>query len=822
MPTNAFVIDRSLGAVSTARMLEARTKLRVDGVFAGVGVVATVADRAVLSGSQTLQPDELYPAEKNSSVRYYLPRYAVARDEQGRPDVRLRFAPGESGEIGRLVVTLSWTAPVASGVELRVIDHTVIPTLRYRVPVQQADGSAQGGWEKTMALQPLQPSGHLTSTSTTVFSDKSAFDAVYQALRAPAQNATLDLSLRARVGMRTWKQILVGSYVVADQKTMLKKRGALYTTMLQTESFSTVNVAPMTGVRRVRMVAPVAPVAAPVAPPPAAPAAPVSPAIRMAHISPAAMRVATPMRAEAFRVSPAMAARPAVRVAPARPITDAMAATAISPAALHVAATRPITREQLAAVNRPQLKAAVAVSDLKIQGQAAVPINVILDENKQPAVVDAELDNKQSLPFTFDPLQPGNRDVFVDGGYTGAIHLLVPRTLVGPDGSMQAVVYQDSLMRDVLHVQPSGFRLERESSSPFLPSLSFLASDFSTADNDDEADVLYRVVVTYRLEPWLDPNLVELGKAELAKENLVARFTTSVAHDAKLTLDLDLLAEGQVRAEATVDPRTGIVDTLDLDHQAFVRLWRERLAGPGVGGVVEYKMFDGSPARVPVRLALNEPSADIFSVQFIGPVEGQPGRYRVSVRNQVESPARIKALPPEVVSGGVAHAVNPETVINQLLQPQEARQIDYVVSGSTEPLAEFSPAAIGYIEPNLPALLKLLMLTSGYSSLGFKVAVRAVAGAFAQPAAGQEPLTGLLVEFDDGARATLTAADPDAEVAVVGRLTDQILGTADQTQRFFYRVTNMHPSGEGARTSWLDGQGSGLIEVAGAVGTLDF
>jgi hypothetical protein len=221
-------------------------------------------------------------------------------------------------------------------------------------------------------------------------------------------------------------------------------------------------------------------------------------------------------------------------------------------------------------------------------------------------------------------------------------------------------------------------------------------------------------------------------------------------------------------------------------------------------------------------LSLRETSAEIFDVSFVGPVAEHPGRYRVSVRNRVESPARIVQLPPELVGGGVAHAVAAETLLNQVLQPQEARQIDYDVTGATEVITDFSPSAIGQPEPNLPALLRLLMVAKGYSSLGFSVPVAAAPRAFETPASGAEPLTGLIVEFDDGSRATLTPSSPQASVTVVGRMIDQILGTADDTQRYFYRVTNLHATGEGARTSWTEGHGTGTLPVGGAVVRLDF
>jgi hypothetical protein len=483
-----------------------------------------------------------------------------------------------------------------------------------------------------------------------------------------------------------------------------------------------------------------------------------------------------------------------------------------------------VTAAALSRMNTPRLLEAVSESDLEIAGRRAVPVQVALDRRRRPAIVDATLENRQSLPFTFDPSV--NKSVYaVEGFDPVGIHLLLPLRLATPDGSSH-VVFQDNLMRDVVHVTPSEFRLERDPTAPFLPALSFLASQFSTTDNDEDADVLFRVTAVYRLEPWLDPDVVELARAELAKQGLVARFMTSVSQDAKLTLDLDLLGAQQQRAGADIDPDTGITDTLDLDQNTFVRLWRERLANPSGGGVtgrVDYRLFDGSMAQVPVRLSLWETSAELFDVSFVGPVPEQPTCYRILVRNRVESPAWITGLPAEVIaSGGVVYAMNPQSIIGQLVKPKETREIDYCVQGSSAPVVGFEPTVIGRPEPNLGELLKNLMVTGGGGTLGFPLTVKAAQGVFAPPAGGGESLTGLMVEFDDGTRAKLSPEAPQVEVTLLGRFLDQILGTADDRQRYLYRVTNVHAPGEGARTGWREGQGTAALEVGSAVDRLDF
>lgn len=819
---STFVVDRSLGAVPVTKLLDVRAQLRVVGAFEQV--VTDAADRPVLAGGQTLEPGVLYPAERNASLRFYLPLYQVSQDAQGRPAVELRYAARDANEVGRLTITLTWALGATVALEKRVIDHTAALSLRYRVGVQgdAADAAgAAGAREQTLPLQPLLQLGNQLARSTTIFTDRALFDTVYQAMAGPQRSAMLDIQIAAKVGVRTWRQVIVGRPGMVDQAKVLQGRGALFTDMLQRESLSTVRRDSLSGTARVRMTAP-------------APAEEVRiDATRAVLSRPETIRLmAAPApvpreRPAAPRV--AMMVRPAVAV---QPIAMTAAPTAATPVAATLADARlgavegqpRVNAAVLYRVNAPRLSQAVAESDLEIAGRRAVPTRVVLDQSRRPAIVDATLENRQTLPFVFDPAV--DKSVFaVEGFDPGGIHLLLPLRLAAPDGSTH-VVYQDNLMRDVVHVTPSEFRLERDPTAPFLPALSFLASEFGTTDNDTDADVLFRVAAVYRLEPWLDPDVVALARAELARQGLVARFMTSVSQNAKLTLDLDLLGAEQQRAAAEIDPDTGITDTLDLDQNSFVRLWRERLANPSGGGVtgrVDFRLFDGSAAQVPVRLSLWESSAELFDVSFLGPVPEQHATYRILIRNRIESPAWITGLPAEVVDGGgVAHAVDPQSIIGQLVTPKETRQIDYVVQGSSGPVVGFEPSVIGRPEPNLAELLKQLMLTGGSGTLGFALTVKAVEGAFAAPAGGGEPLTGLLVEFDDGTRVSLSADTPQVDVTLAGRFIDQILGTEDTSQRYFYRVTNVHARGEGARTDWREGQGAAPLEVGTAVVRLDF
>src|SRR5262245_30911518 len=206
---SAFVVDRQLGAVPVTQLLAVRTQLVTIGTIDRP--VTTLVDRPVLAGGQALQPNVLCSAERSSALRYYLPLYQLAMDAQRQPAVELRYKAGAANEIGRLTLTLTWTPPQAAGVELRVIDHVASLALTYRVPVQ-GDGAAlavaTGAREHTVPLQPLQQLGNQLARSTTVFTDKALFDSVYQAMGGQQRSATLDIQITARVGVRTWRQVI--------------------------------------------------------------------------------------------------------------------------------------------------------------------------------------------------------------------------------------------------------------------------------------------------------------------------------------------------------------------------------------------------------------------------------------------------------------------------------------------------------------------------------------------------------------------------------------------------------------------------------------
>lgn len=476
-------------------------------------------------------------------------------------------------------------------------------------------------------------------------------------------------------------------------------------------------------------------------------------------------------------------------------------------------------------LNAIPITESVAKSDLRIDGIAAVPAILALDEKRRPALVDTRLDCALDLPFGFDPALPRNDAVYLDAGFNGVgIHILRRMALDG-----QRIAFRDSLMPEVVLLPPTEFRLYRSDTAPYLPSLSFVASDFATVEGQTDGGAeatraLLRVAMVYRLVAWIDPTLDDLVRNELARDGIVPQLSPLLPRSAQLTLRHDRLGEAQRRTAASIDPDVGITDTLEIDGDTFLGLWGETLApqAASLTGLVEYELFDGSRVSIPARVSLREASPQVFQVDFAGAVDAAAGRYAIAVRNRAECPVILTELPSvELAVGVVAHAFEPQSHTGQVLAPNELRMIEYRVQPPETAVLSLRPMVVGTPVPDPNALFRLLAVTGGATTGGFSVHVRAAAGAFT-PRAGAPTLSGLLVEFDDGTRVTLTPSAPELDVSLVGHFLDRLSGRPDDQQRYLFRVTNLHAEGEGARTTWSERHGAGVLEVGTASGAMDF
>ncbi len=833
---SSFVVDAGLRAVPIARLLDVRTELRTHGTVAGAAAGRPGREeRPVLEGSQTLGVGTLYPSSNQPSRRYYLPQYRIATDDAGKPRVSLRYQKSDS-EVGRLTIGLTWSPLTDPSATCVVMDHVTELALRTRIPIE----GETGGVESTIALQPAQMVGPQLAESTTIFTDENLFASVYLAMREAVRGTALHLTIGADVAVRTWKQRPLVRPTLAVQAAAFQMRGALFTRAAMKPQAETAETANLAAVVKKQLLA--KPQGATLTASPTVLKATMKLAQPAVTLSPAAATVATPalhavataphaatllqphLAAGLHPIKP-MPRPPRPMPVPEPPEPPAPPPPIAVPTPMSVVKPAMPTLAQVASVHAISIKEALQKSDFQAAGIKAIPTLVALDAKGTPALVDARLDCELSLPFTFDAAAPQNDAVYLDAGFQGVgIHLLRRMAL---DGNHAA--FRDTLMPGVVLLPPSEFRIAREDAPPYLPTVTFLPSDFDTVDTTgaggaEATKTLFRMAVVYRLVPWIDPRLDDLVRAELAHENITPQLLAVVPRSASLQLEFEPLAAEQQRTEATVDPAVGVSDSFDLDEGAFLRLWREHLAPPSgmLRGTVEYQLFDGSTARIPARVSLREPSPHAFQVDFAGASDLAAGRYRIAIRNRIESPTIIAELPGvELGDGAVAHAVDPQNHTGQTLQPNETRIIEYAVVPPTTALTELVPVVVGAPVPDVNRLFQLLTVATGFGSQSFTVKVRAAPGLFGVAPAAGLPLVGLLVEFDDGTRVTLTPEQPEQDVAVMGRFLDRLQGNADTQDRYFFRVTNLHADGEGARTAWSERRGTAVLEVGTASGAMD-
>lgn len=859
MQNAMFVVDRNLQGIKLNQVLDASPRFKTRQVIPSK--YPTGPDRPIVEGQGdvgTLQPNQLYSSAADSALRFYLPHYQISIATTGQPAVELRYGEKDSGEKGRLTITTTWTPPVTTAnIRLKVMDHAADLMLRYRIPIQDQAATGTNGGEQAIALQPLERLDGNVARSTTIFTDKAQFDMVYQAMKQPEYAPALEINIKASVGLRTWRQVFLDQVTEYDQAEVLKHRQALVTKVLDTKQLTVRPPSKTQAAAQVQIAVPrpeeairieaTRQVLSEVTPHPGIRFDPAFAHrnLQVQSFNKAASRNLTmrPLMATASAMNFTKVANSQVTISPAAmraiatsttvsptQVANPIAVTTLNPAVVAAAVQVPgeaiapqaqITAETMARVNAPQLSRAVLASDLKIHNRPMVPTVMPLDRFCQPAIVDIELSNQQILPFSFDPLQ--HPTVYVTEGFVSSgPHLLLPRLLHAADGTTH-LVYQDNLMRDVVYIAPTEFRLQRDTQAPYLPAIQFLPSDFSTTTDDQKADVLFRMAVVYRLEPWIDPAVMALAQSEIQG----ARLTPIVPRDAQLFLTLPYLEDGQQRQNVDINPSVAITDHFELDYSAFTNLWQQTLTQPGagLGGRVDYTLFDGTLTQSPVRLSFFGESARCFEISYAGPVAGQEGCHRFMVRNRLESPVRITQIldQPSVRAAGIS-VVNPAAAIGRVLKSQEVMTLDYQAPSGAGGMVPVEPTILGEVQPDFKTLLKLLLVKPGYDTLSFPLTIQALEGTFqANKPVDGEALSGLLVEFDDGTRVTLTPGDETAEVTLVGRLIDQILGTSDDQQRYFYRVTNLTSSGEGARTGWLERRGvDGVLKVSAVVAQLDF
>lgn len=451
----------------------------------------------------------------------------------------------------------------------------------------------------------------------------------------------------------------------------------------------------------------------------------------------------------------------------------------------------------------------------------ALPAGIYTNPNTPhlPALIRVPAEAIQLLtPFHFNPTT--HAYLFDAPRNPSQNHILLPDTILFEGDP--ATFYRDSALRDQIYYKPQAFQLTRVADAPYEPDLMLLFQNVLA-----EEQLLYQVELTFHAQPQIDQRLLNIAQEKYGHE---ARFTPLNPISSTLLLNLPLDAANgtpqPITQEAAISFDEGIRHSVTLSDTEFERvmLGFRSPAGLGLTGTVQATLFDGTTAAIPVELSLTQTAGQPFNRLFLGPVDGQPGRYRVQLTNRLESPVHISSLYGVQVGTRFAYPQhlllpNGTTASSATVQPGAIVTIEYLVAPHDGPVADITPLLESSVRINHAQLWPLLMFNEGYTSHTFELSLSIDAAFFtAPPPQGMAPLAGVRVEFEPATAVYLTPSHPTTTATLRMPLLPWLL--QQDAQQYRYRVTNLHLSGDtvetGLATAWTTQFGNTPLTVTPA------
>lgn len=488
----------------------------------------------------------------------------------------------------------------------------------------------------------------------------------------------------------------------------------------------------------------------------------------------------------------------------------------------------------------PSIGQALSTSDVLTKVNAAkykaVPSRACLDEEGKPALMKVPLETLQVIdPFYFLPATNAYMFDIPDAMHPSDHHVLI-RMEVFNGQTKVGVIFKDSAYTDQVYYQPEEFRLSRLDSPPYLPELRILFYELVTQDEEDNsaetnesttADLNYKVLLTYRAVPYLNPLLLALAQQQLFSEdpNLKQVHFNALAPE-NTTLSLRVPEDG---AETLIDfPRPdvevrfdqAIVDQFELSDTEFEKIFPlfDSAAGGGIEGVVEAQLLDNQKASVSVHLSFKDTAGSVFRTEYKG--ADSDGLHKVHLTNRIESPVTLEAI--YVVALGPGILARPQDTSGRVVQPGEEFDLFYKVEPANAPVFDISPSLDVSIQVNPKVLWPKLFINQGHSTKTFKVTPTTKAEYFGVvPPNADAPLTGLRVKFDDDTTTTLTAQQLQNEIELPIPLLAYLLSRDSNTSqnsdalKYSYQVMNLlgEDGHEGATSEWMSNEGGSSLTI---------
>jgi hypothetical protein len=369
--------------------------------------------------------------------------------------------------------------------------------------------------------------------------------------------------------------------------------------------------------------------------------------------------------------------------------------------------------------------------------------------------------------------------------------------------------YQDEAIPHVFKYLPHAFKIARKSEAPHSPDMSV---QFISTANSPTPD---RVTLDYRAVPFVD-----LVRREAEAQQLRRYITTPLPAGISAPVFEPLLAEsirlrvklpqgqgtsGQEYTKTLVDLRRDIEDTLTLTLEDFRAIFGAILSSSSLfQGKVEVALGNGPKEEIPFIARMNDLVGSIFDDEQ-SPDEASGG-VRVTLRNAIESPVRLKQLSAELYR---EETKVPEKVqgLSLPIELQPGDVTTFIVAPVSQ-IADNAPlrAALDLsgveVFPNQEALLNALLTSDVTPELARTITVKAFPFMFDPPPnRPDDQIVAILVDFERGDMVDLTPNTLEAKATLHLPLSDYILRHIDEGE-YRYKVTVIRRRGRSTDNEW--------------------
>ncbi len=681
-----------------------------------------------------------------------------------------------------------------------------------------------------MELEDPQPVSATVLRSVTQIQSREDYARILSVMTDPVHAARLELNCTASVGQRTLRQVFVGAAKAQDFLAATGKHMFVFEKNEAKDLRNMIAAAAIEQPSRLTSTQPrfelrkPQPQPAPPPPPPPSPAP--SPGVRPVFDRSMILDV---LRTNAAGMTSSF--RPNARMhfaaKPKKPKRRSRAATRTSgraqvETAARVKSARDVALRANAARIEPVRASAHSANAIRFDRivrdsliDKKVPHKVLVEPDGEP-VLTSRRDNVSQIiaPFVFDPQRHG--EIFDMPEDNAAGLLLLPHEVVA--GDRRTVFYREGLDSSQYYFEPEEFRLARDDTAPFAPSILFHLSEVVDAEADDDAEFTFEVSLAYRAVPYINPGLIAAATAAFGPD---ATFEPIAPTIRSLTLSLpseDGAAPLVMRQDAIVDFSDGITDVVNLTEAQYQRFTRalQTTAGIGLEGHVEVVLLDGTEATVPVRIGLRDNAEFAFDHAV---TSSSADAADVVLRNRIESPVRIDHLH-TIALGEGAQASPAQLASGEPIEPGQTTNLSYSINPPGTAVGALAPRIDASVLPDVLAILSQTTITQGYSDRDFTITVSVDPTFFDHSGGGADALTGIEVQFRTREEPVVLTRDAPQQQVTLPMPLLLFMTNASEAQHYSYAVTDLFGTERGQTGPYTAGNGN--LQVFPATTTDDF